>query len=228
MDLLTALLMTTLSQHPHHPLTERPEGPSAGRHGNPEELRAYIARQESAERVAWQKPEQVVEALGLKPGQVACDIGAGPGFFALRLARAVGERGTVFAVEVEPRIIEVLRQRIEDAGARNVVPVLGLPGDPLLPLRSCDVILMVNVFHHVQERVGYLQRLARSLRPGGRIVNVDFHKRELPVGPPVDQKISREQFLGDAQRAGLRVVAQPELLPHQYVVVMKAPARPAR
>jgi len=191
-----------------------------GHHGNPEDVDAYVARMEEPERSEWQKPDQVVAALGLRPGQVACDIGAGSGYFALRLARAVGDAGQVFAIDVEARILEVLRQRIERAGARNVTPVLSLPGDALLPRRACDVILIVNTYHHFPDGPAYLRGLARSLRPGGRIVNIDFHKRELPVGPRVEHLVAREAFLEDAQAAGLKLVAEHRMLPHQYFLVL--------
>jgi ubiquinone/menaquinone biosynthesis C-methylase UbiE len=125
---------------------------------------------------------------------VACDIGAGPGYFSLRLARAVGDARRVFAVDIEPRILEALRKRIEAAGARNVTPVLSLADDALLPPGACDLILIVDTYHHFPDGPAYLRRLSRSLRPGGRLVNIDFHKRELPVGPALDHKVSRDSF----------------------------------
>jgi ubiquinone/menaquinone biosynthesis C-methylase UbiE len=193
-----------------------------GKHGNPEDLDGYLARKEGPERAAWQKPDEVVAALGLKKGGTACDIGAGPGYFALRMARVVGEAGQVFAVDVEPRMLEALRERIAAAGARNVTPVLGLPDDPLLPRRTCDVILIVNTFHHFPDGEAYLKGLIGRLKPGGRIVNIDFHKRELPVGPPVEHKVAQEDFVALAAKAGLKVIGEPAFLPHQYFVVMKA------
>jgi ubiquinone/menaquinone biosynthesis C-methylase UbiE len=192
-----------------------------GKHGNPGDLQSYIAKMESPDRDVWQKPEEVLRALQMQPGQVACDIGAGPGYFALRLAREVGDRGAVFAVDVEARILEVLRSRIEKRGVPNVVPVLGLPGDPLIPLDSCDLILVVDTFHHFPDGVSSLRRLARSLREGGRLVNIDFHKKELPVGPPVEHKVSREEFLSKAQAAGLVLKAEHQFLPHQYFLVFQ-------
>ncbi len=200
----------TKVRHSHH-----------GRHGNPEDLDNYISKMEAPEREGWQKPAEVLKALQLQPGQVACEIGAGPGYFALRLGREVGARGTVFAVEVVPHILGVLRNRIEKSGLVNVVPVLGLPGEPLIPLGSCDLILVVDTFHHFSDGVSYLRRLARSLRKGGRLVNIDFHKRELPVGPPVEHKVSREEFLSKAHAAGLVLRAEHEFLPYQYFLVFQ-------
>ena len=196
-------------------------GEHHGKHGNPEDLEAYAARMEEPARAEWQKPGEVIAALKPQPGQVACDIGAGPGYFALRLAQAVGAEGRVFAVDVEPRMLEVLRKRIEAAGARNVTPVLALPGDALLPRASCDLILIVDTYHHFPDGPAYLRALGSALRPGGRIVNIDFHKRELPVGPPVEHKVSREAFLEDARSAGLSLAAEHAFLPYQYFLVLQ-------
>lgn len=177
---------------------------------------------EAPERDEWQKPAEVLKALQLQHGEVAGEIGAGPGYFALRLARGVGARGAVFAVEVESRILEVLRNRIEESGVVNVVPILGLPSEPLIPLDSCDLILIVDTFHHFPDGVSYLRRLGRSLRKGGRLVNIDFHKKELPVGPPIEHLVSREEFLSKAQAAGLALKAEHLFLPYQYFLVFQA------
>ena len=208
---LTAFLMALGSADDRH---------GKDHHGNPADLEGYIARMEEPSRAAWQKADEVVRALGLRPGQAACDVGAGPGYFSLRLARAVGEAGHVYAVDVEPRILAVLRERVGSSDARNVTPVLALPDDALLPAASCDLILIVDTYHHFPDGPAYLRRLSRALRPGGRIANVDFHKRELPVGPPLEHKVAREAFLADAAAAGLRLVQEHTFLPYQYFVVL--------
>lgn len=193
----------------------------AGRHGNPADLSSYIAHLADPQRDAWQKPDEVVRALGLVPGQTACDIGAGPGYFSLRLAAAVGARGRVYAVDVEPQILAALQERLAQSGARNVTPVLALADDPLLPEAACDLVLVVDTYHHFPEPPAYLKRLARLLRPGGRLVNIDYHKRPTPVGPPLQHRIAREDFLKDAAGAGLRLVAEPTFLEHQYYLVLQ-------
>ena len=213
---LEVVLMATLAQAPH----VHGHGPG-GTHGNPEDMQEYMRRLEGPERAEWQKPDEVVAALKLKAGQTACEIGAGPGYFSLRFAKIVGAAGAVFAVDVDSKILEVLRERIQSAGARNVVPVLALPDDPLLPPASCDLILMIDSYHHLDDGVGYLKRLARSLKAGGRLVNIDFHKRELPMGPPPELKVSREDFLKAAQTAGFQLVEEPIFLPHQYFLILK-------
>jgi ubiquinone/menaquinone biosynthesis C-methylase UbiE len=137
------------------------------------------------------------------------------------LARAVGEAGAVFAVDVEPRILAVLRDRIAQSKLRNVVPVLSLPDDPLIPAGACDLVLIVDTFHHFPDQTAYLRRLARSLRKGGRLANIDFHKKELPVGPPVEHKVSRDEFVSIATAAGFTVTAEPNFLPYQYFLILE-------
>jgi ubiquinone/menaquinone biosynthesis C-methylase UbiE len=186
------------------------------RHRNPVEFDHYLSRLESPERDAWQKPDRVVAALGLAPGDVACDVGAGPGYLALRMARAVGPRGAVYAIDVEPRMLAILGRRAREAGLDNVRPILSRGPRGALPPRRCRVILAVNAFHHFPGGAAYLRRLAGRLAPGGRIVNVDFHRRELPVGPPPAHKVAREDFVAQARAAGLEVTRERRFLPYQY------------
>jgi ubiquinone/menaquinone biosynthesis C-methylase UbiE len=205
--LMTAMACSTPHHHNH-----------GHNHGNPEDLDRYIARMEAPDRAEWQKPDEVIARLALPPGAVVCDIGAGTGYFSLRLGKAVGDQGTVYAVDVEPRILAVLRDRIEKSGVRNVIPVLALPDDPLIPAGACDVVLIVNTLHHFPEPVAYLKRLQRSLKSGGRIVNIDYHKLPTPVGPRLESRVDRAAFLSFAEKAGLKVSAEHDLLPHQYFI----------
>ncbi|HEX7599643.1 MAG TPA: methyltransferase domain-containing protein, partial [Polyangia bacterium] len=105
---------------------------------------------------------------------------------------------------------------------------LGLPVDPLVPPGACDLILAVNTFHHVSERAAYLRRLQTMLRPGGQLAIIDFHKRELPVGPPVDHKLAREECLEQVHAAGLQVAREFDLLPYQYFFLITSKESHAR
>ncbi len=191
------------------------------RYGNPEDLEEYLERLEGSDRAAWQKPDEVVAALSLRPGDTACEIGAGPGYFSLRLARAVGEHGHIFAVEAHPRMLEVLRERIGAARVSNVTPVFALVEDPLLPPASCDLALIVDTFHHFPDGVAYLRTIVRTLKPGGRVVNIDFREGELPVGPPPEHKVSREAFLRVAHQVGLLLESEQTFLPYQYFLILR-------
>jgi ubiquinone/menaquinone biosynthesis C-methylase UbiE len=191
-------------------------------HGVHRDSKAYIAMLEDPSRDAYQKPAEVVAALGLKPGEVVADIGAGSGYFAVRLARAVGERGWVFGVDISPEMILHLNRRLRDAGVPNVRTILSAPDDPLLPDASVDVFFICDTWHHIDERTKYLGLMKRMLRPGGRIAIVDFHKRPLPLGPPLEMKIAREDVVKEMEAAGLRLSAEHTFLPHQYFLVFAA------
>ena len=198
------------------------------RHRNPADFERYLAKLEGPDREAWQKPDRLIAALGLRPGDVACEVGAGPGYLALRMARAVGARGVVHAIDVEPRMIEALRRRAREAGMKNIRAILAMPGRGALPPRRCHLILIVNTFHHFPDGAAYLRGLASRLVPGGRIVVVDFHRRELPVGPPLEHKVSRADFLAVAREAGLERIRERRFLPYQYFVELAPVSAPGR
>jgi predicted methyltransferase len=186
------------------------------RHSDPQ---AYIASLEDPARDAYQKPDEVMRALALRSGEVVADIGSGSGYFTVRLARAVGESGRVYAVDVSPDMIRYLNRRIHDAGLRNVVTVLSEPDDPLLADASVDCVLIVDTWHHIENHAKYLAALKRVLKPGGRIVQIDFQKRELPIGPPLSMKIAREDLVHEMETAGFRLAAEHTFLPDQYFLV---------
>jgi ubiquinone/menaquinone biosynthesis C-methylase UbiE len=172
-------------------------------------------------RAAWQKPEELVAALGLRPGQCVADLGAGTGYFSYLLSAAVGPTGTVLAVDPEPNLVAHLRERAEREGSANVVPVLASLDNPRLPAGLVDVVLIVDTFHHIDDRVAYFRRLRQALRPPGRIAIVDWQKRELPVGPEMDHKLAREQVVREMETAGYRLIEEPSILPYQYFLIFQ-------
>lgn len=174
-------------------------------------------------RDEWQKPEQVVKALGLGEGQRVADIGAGTGYFSRHLAEAVGESGRVYAIDTEREMVEHMARRAEKERTPQVQAILAAPDDPKIPEGGADLVLMVDTYHHIDDRVRYLRRLARSLRPGGRLAIIDFEKRPLPVGPPLDHKLARETVLEELEEAGYRLVEEPGILPHQYFLIFAPP-----
>lgn len=184
-----------------------------------------VRRQLQRGRAAWQKPQRVLRALGVRRGQVVADVGAGPGFWTIPLARRVGRRGHVFALDPEPAVLDVLRRRLAKAGVHNVTPVLNDDRRPMLPEAVCDLAVIVNVYHHFAEPAAFLKAIARCLKHGGRLVNIDWADRDTPKGPPAHRRIPPGVFLRDARRAGLDVVAEHRFLPYQYFFVLRRPAR---
>ena len=185
----------------------------------------WLERLESPSRAAWQKPDEVVTALGLRAGDAVADIGAGSGYFSTRFARAVGETGKVFAVDIDDGLIEYLRERAAKEKLNNMEPVLSKPDDPNLAPQSVDLVFICNVLHHVESRASYYKKLAAALRPGGRIAVIDFFKRELPVGPGVEMKIAREEMVRELSDSGFQLRREFDFLPYQYFLVLSAPGR---
>jgi ubiquinone/menaquinone biosynthesis C-methylase UbiE len=187
-------------------------------HGDPA---AYIKALEDPARDAYQKPHEVIDALGVKPGEIIADIGSGSGYFTLRLAHHVGPAGHVYGVDVNPDMVRHLNQRIRDGGLLNVSTILARPDDPLLP-QAVDRFVIVDVWHHIEDQAKYLELMKTLLKPGGTVVMIDFHKRDLPVGPPLAMKISRDDLVAQMEQHGFTVVREHTFLPYQYFIVFAA------
>ena len=181
---------------------------------------AYVAMLEDQARDAYQKPHEVLTALGLKPGEVIADIGSGSGYFTLRLAAHAGEGGRVYGVDVDPEMVRYLTRRVRDAGLRNVHVVLADPDDPLLP-EPVDRFLVVDTWHHIENQAKYLGLMRKLLKPGGQVVMIDFQKRELPLGPPLAMKIAREDLIRQMEANGFRLAKEHGFLPYQYFLVFE-------
>jgi ubiquinone/menaquinone biosynthesis C-methylase UbiE len=228
--LVTALLVLVASAC-RPPLAPPPVPPATGAH--PPGAHDATSRHDFADvnhwrnvfddpsRDAWQKPVEVVAALDLAPGSVVADLGAGTGYFSRHLSAAVGPTGTVLAVDPEPNLVTHLRSRAEGERTPNVVPILASRDNPRLPLGGVDVILVVDTYHHIDDRVGYFAAARRYLRRGGRIAVIDWQKYDLPVGPPADHKLAREQVIEEMTEAGYEVDRDYGVLPYQYFVVFR-------
>ncbi len=194
--------------------------PRADDHGH-RDLENYIARMESPDRQVWQKPEQVIAALQLEPGEKVADLGCGPGYFTLPVAKAVGPQGRVWAVDIEPRMLERVRQHTANNKLQNIEMVLAQANDPHLPEGQVDTILIVNTYHHFNYRPVYVSKLRRALAPGGRVVIIDFvpkPRAERGFGPPLEMQLSRKVVDAELATSGFYPAVEHTFLPEQYFV----------
>ena len=169
-------------------------------------------------RDAWQKPHEVIGALALAPDAVVADIGAGTGYFSVRLANML-PRGRVYAVDIEPDMVRYLAERAKREKRVNMVAVAGEPGDPKLPA-GVDLVLMVDVHHHIDDRVRYFRALRDSLKPGARVAIIDF-RPDAPMGPPRSARLPAEAVIDELKQAGYRLTQEHGFLPNQYFLVFE-------
>jgi ubiquinone/menaquinone biosynthesis C-methylase UbiE len=182
--------------------------------------KSYIGALEDPQRDAYQKPHEVLSALRLKPGEVIADIGAGSGYFTFRFSHFVGAKGKVYAVDVSPDMILHINRRIRDLKPNNVISILADPDDPLLADRSVNRFFFSDSWHHIENQTKYLSLMKRILKPGGEVVMIDFHKKkEIPVGPPLDMRIAREDVIKQMEKNGFRLAKEHTFLPYQYFLV---------
>jgi predicted methyltransferase len=176
---------------------------------------------EGPDREAWQKPDEIMDVLGVADGAAVADIGAGAGWFTIRLARRVGPNGVVYAQDVQPEMLGAIRRRVAREGLRNVQTRLGSDSSPNLPARMLDAVLVVDVYPEVTDRVAFLRNLSAALKPGGRIGVINYRPGRGGPGPSPSEgaRVESASVEGDAEAAGLRVVARQDL-PYQYLLVL--------
>lgn len=174
---------------------------------------------EAPDRDLWQRPDQIMDAMGIADASVVADIGAGSGWFTIRLARRVGPQGLVYAEDVQTEMINAITRRVQREGLTNVRAVRGQNSDPRLPAGSLDAVLFVDAYHEVEDRVTMLTNLARALKPQGRIGVVDFKLDGTGPGPSPEERVSPDVVVKDAAKAGLRLLRQEPFLPYQYFLI---------
>jgi ubiquinone/menaquinone biosynthesis C-methylase UbiE len=176
---------------------------------HPPSSEEYAKVLEDRSRDAWQKPRAVVMALNLKPTDTVADIGAGTGYFARRFAPHAGR---VYAVDIDEKLLAIVRSK----APANLQTILAAPDDPHLPPNSVDMVFFCDVVHHLGNRPDYYAKLAKVLKPGGRVVVIDFYKKSVPIGPPESMKLSEQQVITEFQKAGFALSKRLDILPYQY------------
>jgi cyclopropane fatty-acyl-phospholipid synthase-like methyltransferase len=175
-------------------------------------------------RDAWQMPDHVIDVLKVAPDAAIADIGAGTGYFTMRLATAAAN-GTVYAVDIEDAMLDHIRKRAAAASLANVVTVKADPSSANLP-KPVDLVLVVDTYHHIPNRPSYFRALAASLAADGRVAIIDFRK-DSPEGPPPEFRFEVDQIVQELKDAGFRVDTKHDFLPRQHFLVFR-PESPAR
>ena len=185
-----------------------------------------LAVLEGPDRDAWQRPDQIMDALGIGEGSVVADIGAGGGWFTVRLSRQVGPNGLVYAEDIQQPMIEAISRRVSREPYHNVKTLLGTPVDPKLPARSIDAVLIVDAYHEMEEPKTLLANVARGLRPTGVIGIVDFKTDGGGPGPPMEERVDPDKVIADARAAGLELRKREHFLRYQYLLIFGLSAAP--
>lgn len=169
-------------------------------------------------RDEWQRPQEVIRALALAPDATVADIGAGTGYFAVRLARAVPQ-GRVFGVDAEPDMVRYLAERARREGLANLLAQQAATDDPRLAA-PVDLVIVVNTYHHIPARERYFRALRKALKPGGRVAIIDYTP-DSPVGPPKSARVPEATVRSEFARAGYALAAEHNFLPYQYFLVFR-------
>jgi len=196
-------------------------GHQPGYHRSFDDAERWAKEFDDPARDAWQKPDELLDALHLERTARVADLGAGTGYFSARIAKRV-PRGKLFAVDVAPDMVRYLDERAKREHLDVVVPVLASAESPNLP-EPVDLVLVVDTYHHIDGRVAYFSRLTRSLRPGGRLAIVDF-RADSPNGPPPEHRIRPETVIAELGAAGYSLLTTHPFLPRQYFLVFQGKA----
>lgn len=210
--LLVGGALTALDAQGRHPVSGRIIAPVMGVGGA-----GWLER---PEREAEEAPSIAIRALGLKAGQVVADIGAGSGYYTVRMAREVGPAGKVYATDIQPGMLDLLRRNVAQASLENVVPVLGAADDPRLPADTLDLALMVDVYHELSSPQEFARRLRVALKRTGRLVLLEYRKEDprVPIRP--EHKMSVAEVRAELEPEGFRLATVLNDLPWQHILVL--------
>lgn len=175
------------------------------------------------ERVQEEQPDIALKTIGIAPGSVVGDVGAGSGYMTVRLAKLVGPTGTVYANDIQKEMLDLLGRRLRRAKLTNVQPVLGTPTDPKLPEGALDLILMVDVYHEFQAPQEMLRRMLASLKPGGRMVLLEYRKEDPSIPILYEHKMSVAEAKLEVEAEGFTLSRVEEVLPRQHILIFTKP-----
>lgn len=215
--LIAAFVAADLTAQGRHPVSGRVIAPVMGVGGA-----GWLER---PEREREESTTTAVRALGLEAGQVVADVGAGSGYYTVRMARAVGPTGKVIATDIQPGMLDILRRRLEREKLSNVELVLGTADDPRLPENSLDLALMVDVYHELSAPQAFVRKLRAALKPSGRLVLLEFRKEDpnIPIRP--EHKMSIAEVKAELEPEGFKLSTVLNDLPWQHILVLTKTAQ---
>jgi SAM-dependent methyltransferase len=173
---------------------------------------------ERPEREKEEQPKKLLKVLDLKPGLIVADIGAGSGYHSFRMAEKVGPKGKVLAVDIQKEMLDIIRRRMEKEKVDNIKPILGTEADPKLPADGVDLILLVDVYHEFAFPYEMTEAMVKALKPGGRLVFVEFRMEDPKVPIKLVHKMTEDQVLKEMKPHPLKHVKTVTSLPWQHVI----------
>jgi ubiquinone/menaquinone biosynthesis C-methylase UbiE len=173
------------------------------------------------EREKEEAPTKLMEALNIQPGDAVADVGAGSGYFTFRLSERVGPKGTVYANDIQQEMLDIIGKRMKDKDVKNIELVLGTESDPKLPANAVDLILLVDVYHEFEYPYEMTEAMVRALRPGGRLVFVEYRLEDPEVPIKLVHKMTEKQVLKEMEPYPLRWVKTSEMLPRQHIIIFE-------
>ncbi len=207
------LLAALASAQSVHPITGRKIAPVMG-----VGAADWLDREERARE---EQPEKAIAALGLRPGMMVADVGAGTGFYSVRLAKAVAPNGTVYAEDIQPGMIERLRANAAKANVQNIVTIVGTENDPRLPRGKLDLVLLVDVYHEFSQPQQMLDRIREALKPGGLLVLIEFKKEDASVPIRPEHKMSVAEVKAEVSPEGFTFEKVFDGMPWQHVIFFR-------
>jgi ubiquinone/menaquinone biosynthesis C-methylase UbiE len=172
-----------------------------------------------SERVEEEQPDRALEIIKIEPGSTVADVGAGSGYMTAKMARRVGPGGKVYANDIQPEMLALLRERLAKEKITNVEPVLGTADDPKLPASAIDLILMVDVYHEFQQPQIMLRRMREALKPGGRLVLLEYRKEDPSIPIIYEHKMSVAEAKLEVEAEGFKLATVSEVLPRQHILI---------
>ena len=211
--LLAALTVSIVTAQSEHPITGRRIANVMGIGGAD-----WLER---SEREIEELPETALDKIGIKPGMVVADVGAGVGYFSIRIAKRVAPTGKILAVDVQPEMLAILKDRAAKAKLTNIQPILGSESDPHLPTESCDLILMVDVYHELSQPQRMLQKLKHALKSDGLLVLLEYRKEDPHIPIRSEHKMSVQEAKAEVEAEGFKMAETLSDLPRQHIFIFR-------